>query len=57
MLIAEDFENLLKVLPHFVQLSLKKNTKVESLVEIVLDLGRMPEARFLTNLFFYLTIL
>lgn len=47
MLIAEDFENLLKVLPHFVQNSLKKDTNVDSLIEVVLDLGRMPEARFL----------
>nr|YP_007476226.1 Ycf45 [Diacronema lutheri]YP_009863747.1 ycf45 [Pavlova sp. NIVA-4/92]AGE93827.1 Ycf45 [Diacronema lutheri]QKE31078.1 ycf45 [Pavlova sp. NIVA-4/92] len=47
MLIAEDFENLLKVLPQFVQNSLKKDPKVDSLIEVVLDLGRMPEARFL----------
>lgn len=47
MLIAEDFENLLKVLPQFVQNSLKKGRNVDSLVEVVLDLGRMPEARFL----------
>lgn len=47
MLIAEDFENLLKVLPQFVQNSLKKDTNVDSLIEVVLDLGRMPEARFL----------
>lgn len=47
MLIAEDFENLLKVLPQFVQNSLKKDSNVDSLVEVVLDLGRMPEARFL----------
>jgi stage III sporulation protein SpoIIIAA len=47
MLIAEDFENLLKVLPQFVQNSLKKDSNVDSLIEVVLDLGRMPEARFL----------
>jgi stage III sporulation protein SpoIIIAA len=47
MLIAEDFENLLKVLPHFVQNTLKKDPNADSLVEVVLDLGRMPEARFL----------
>jgi len=47
MLIAEDFENLLKVLPEFVQKSLKSESDVDSLVEVVLDLGRMPEARFL----------
>jgi stage III sporulation protein SpoIIIAA len=49
MLIAEDFENLLKVLPQFVQNSLKEDPNVDSLVEIVLDLGRMPEARFLNR--------
>jgi stage III sporulation protein SpoIIIAA len=47
MLIAEDFENLLKVLPQFVQTSLKEDPGINSLVEVVLDLGRMPEARFL----------
>lgn len=47
MLIAEDFENLLKVLPQFVQNSLKNDPDIDSLVEVVLDLGRMPEARFL----------
>lgn len=47
MLIAEDFENLLKVLPQFVQSSLKNDKNIDSLVEVVLDLGRMPEARFL----------
>jgi stage III sporulation protein SpoIIIAA len=49
MLIAEDFENLLKVLPQFVQNSLKEDPNIDSLVEIVLDLGRMPEARFLNR--------
>jgi stage III sporulation protein SpoIIIAA len=47
MLIAEDFENLLKVLPQYVQNSLRKDPDADSLVEVVLDLGRMPEARFL----------
>lgn len=52
MLIAEDFENLLKVLPHYVRNSLKNNSSVDSLIEVILDLGRMPEARFLNKPFF-----
>jgi stage III sporulation protein SpoIIIAA len=49
MLIAEDFENLLKVSPQFVQNSSKEDPNVDSLVDIVLDIGRISQASFLNR--------
>src|SRR6476620_564080 len=42
-----DLENLIKNLPFFLQEHLNKHTYQDQLIEIVLDLGRRPEARFL----------
>lgn len=41
-----DFETLIENLPFFLQENLKKHSYHDQLVEIILDLGRRPEARF-----------
>ena len=46
MLLADDLNQLLDVLPKFISESLRKHSCREQLVEIVLDIGRRPEARF-----------
>ena len=42
----EDLSALIDILPIRIQKFLKERQDIESLVEIVLDLGRLPEARF-----------
>jgi len=44
-----DLEKLLSNLPFFIYRHLKNHTNKEKLIEIVLDLGRRPEARFNTS--------
>nr|YP_009397262.1 hypothetical protein [Thuretia quercifolia]ARW66448.1 hypothetical protein [Thuretia quercifolia] len=46
MLIADDLDKLLKILPDFVRQPLEKHYKRKYLIEVVMDLGRKPEARF-----------
>jgi len=46
MLLADDLKQLLDVLPKFVSTPLKIHPNKEQLVEVVLDIGRRPEARF-----------
>ena len=46
MLLADDLNQLLDVLPRFISSSIEKHPKREQLIEIVLDIGRRPEARF-----------
>nr|YP_009295651.1 conserved hypothetical plastid protein [Mastocarpus papillatus]AOL58135.1 conserved hypothetical plastid protein [Mastocarpus papillatus] len=46
MLIADDLDKLLKVLPDFVRHPLEQNPNSKTLIEVVMDLGRRPEARF-----------
>jgi len=46
MLLADDLNQLLDVLPTFISDPLKKHSSQDHLVEIVLDIGRRPEARF-----------
>ncbi|QXE46223.1 Ycf45 related protein (plastid) [Nitzschia inconspicua] len=41
-----DFEKLIENLPFFLQETLKKHNSHDQLIEIILDLGRRPEARF-----------
>ena len=41
-----DFEKLIENLPFFLQENLKKYIDHDQLIEIILDLGRRPEARF-----------
>nr|YP_010728957.1 hypothetical protein P6G75_pgp194 [Lithothamnion corallioides]WEA77128.1 hypothetical protein [Lithothamnion corallioides] len=46
MLIADDLDKLLEILPDFVRIPLEKHDDIKSLIEVVMDLGRRPEARF-----------
>lgn len=46
MLIADDLDKLLEILPDFVRIPLEKHKNRKALIEIVMDLGRRPEARF-----------
>nr|BCG67750.1 conserved protein [Haptophyceae sp. NIES-3900] len=46
MLIADDLDKLLKILPEYIKDSLKTHPKRQELIEIIMDLGRKPEARF-----------
>lgn len=58
MLLADDLTQLLNVLPKFIKEPLEKHPNRESLIEIVLDIGRRPEARFsnTTEYFSYRTV-
>ncbi len=44
--ITDDIEKLLEVLPPSVQIALSSPPSKEDLLEVVLDLGRLPEARY-----------
>nr|YP_009332904.1 conserved hypothetical plastid protein [Membranoptera tenuis]AKL79160.1 conserved hypothetical plastid protein [Membranoptera tenuis] len=46
MLIADDLNRLLEILPDFIKESLEKHDHRQYLIEVVMDLGRRPEARF-----------
>ena len=46
MLIADDLEKLLAILPDFIQKPLMLHPYKKFLIEVVMDLGRRPEARF-----------
>nr|YP_009297908.1 hypothetical protein Plocam_010 [Plocamium cartilagineum]AOM67846.1 hypothetical protein Plocam_010 [Plocamium cartilagineum] len=46
MLIADDLYELLEVLPDFIRQPLEKHPYRKLLIEVVIDLGRRPEARF-----------
>ncbi|MEA5551994.1 R3H domain-containing nucleic acid-binding protein [Anabaena cylindrica UHCC 0172] len=46
MTITEDLQKLLDILPQDLRQVLENHPKRDSLVEVVLDLGRRPEARF-----------
>nr|SCW23010.1 Hypothetical protein ycf45 [Nemalion sp. H.1444] len=46
MLIADDLDQLLEILPHFIKNPLQIHPNRKNLIEIVMDLGRRPEARF-----------
>ena len=46
MTITEDLQKLLDILPQDLQQKLENHPKGDILVEVVLDLGRRPEARF-----------
>jgi len=45
----DDLEKLIENLPFFIQENLNKHTFRDKLIEIVLDLGRRPEARFVSG--------
>ena len=44
--ITDDLERLLRLLPQQVQTALWSEESRASLLEVVLDLGRVPEARY-----------
>nr|YP_009313736.1 Hypothetical protein ycf45 [Helminthocladia australis]SCW21990.1 Hypothetical protein ycf45 [Helminthocladia australis] len=46
MLIADDLDQLLEILPYFIRYPLEIHPNRKNLIEIVMDLGRRPEARF-----------
>ena len=46
MRIKEDLERLIDILPKSIQKTIHTHTQKDTLVEIVMDLGRRPEARF-----------
>nr|QVY58092.1 hypothetical protein [Eucheuma denticulatum] len=46
MLIADDLDKLLEVLPDFIRYPLQNHPNRKLLIEVVIDLGRRPEARF-----------
>ena len=49
MTVNDDLEKLIENLPSFLQEQLHQHTSKDQLIEIVLDLGRRPEARFITG--------
>jgi stage III sporulation protein SpoIIIAA len=49
MNLNDDLEKLIENLPFFLQEHLSQHAKTEKLIEIVLDLGRRPEARFVSG--------
>ena len=49
MNINDDLDKLIENLPFFLQENLNQHSYKEQLIEIVLDLGRRPEARFTTG--------
>ena len=46
MLLADDLNQLLDVLPKYISDNVKKSPNCDQLIEIVLDIGRRPEARY-----------
>lgn len=46
MQITDDLNKLLNILPEEIRLHLEQHPKRSSLIEVVMDLGRRPEARF-----------
>ncbi len=49
MNVNDDLEKLIENLPFFLQEQLNQHTFKDQLIEIVLDLGRRPEARFISG--------
>lgn len=49
MIVNDDLEKLIENLPFFLQENLNQHPYKDQLIEIVLDLGRRPEARFVTG--------
>ena len=49
MNVNNDLEKLIENLPFFLQNQLEQHNDKEQLIEIVLDLGRRPEARFING--------
>lgn len=52
MLLADDLTQLLDILPQFISTPIKRHPNQDQLIEIVLDIGRRPEARFSKGTFY-----
>ncbi|MBN2058587.1 MAG: AAA family ATPase [Candidatus Saganbacteria bacterium] len=50
--VDEELKKLLEVLPPRVKLDLLKHPKINNIIEIVLDLGKVPEARFQAEVYY-----
>ena len=48
-LISSDLDSLLSALPERIQNAIRSNEQYNELLEIVMDLGRVPEARFVSG--------
>ena len=46
----EELQKLLAILPEPIRMTLENNARLEDLIEVVLDLGKPPEARFTDSL-------
>ena len=46
MQITDDLNKLLKILPDSIRLPIEQHSQKDALIEVVMDLGRRPEARF-----------
>jgi len=46
MLLADDLNQLLDILPKFISDTLRSHPRREQMIEVVLDIGRRPEVRF-----------
>ena len=49
MIIKQDLDRLIRILPKSIQQSINEHPDKDILIEIVMDLGRRPEARFPTH--------
>ena len=49
MIIDEDLDKLIEHLPFFIRETVYSHAKKNQLIEIILDLGRRPEARFING--------
>ena len=47
MIIDNDLDKLIQIFPDSIKIALQQHTSKSRLVEIILDLGRRPEGRFL----------
>lgn len=46
MQVTDDLNKLLEILPESIRQPLQQHAQISSLIEVVMDLGRLPEARF-----------
>jgi hypothetical protein len=44
--ITDDLDSLLNILPERIRTELQRDNRLAELIEVILDLGRLPEARF-----------
>ncbi|HEY9809265.1 MAG TPA: R3H domain-containing nucleic acid-binding protein [Halomicronema sp.] len=49
MQVTDDLNQLLDILPESIRQPLQQHPQISSLIEVVMDLGRLPEARFLAG--------